>query len=82
MEAQTQIALQRLQEERVATMEQLERVLGTTVESSFDRATDLANRLFFRALILVIILAGTLLLVAILFMRLLRQRPARGSEPA
>ncbi|MCZ6747320.1 MAG: hypothetical protein O7C74_08920 [Acidobacteria bacterium] len=82
MEAQTQVALQRLQEERVATMGQLEQMLEATVDSAFDRFTHLADRLFFRALILVIILAGTLLLVAILFMGLLRQRPARGSEPA
>jgi hypothetical protein len=80
IEAQTELALQRVQEERVATMSHLEQMLETTVDYSFDRSEDLADRLFLRVLILIVILAGTLLVVAILFMRLLRQRPARRSE--
>ena len=80
IEAQTALALQRIQEERVATMNHLEQMLETTVDFSFDRSEDLADRLFFRVLILIVILAATLLVVAILFMRLLRQRPAHRSE--
>ncbi len=76
IEVQSELALQRVHEERIATMGQLEQML----DYSFDRSEDLADRLFFRALILIVILAATLLVVAIAFMRLLRQRPAHRSE--
>ncbi len=73
IEAQTELALRQVQEERIATMSQLQKMVEATVESSFDRSEDLAERLFYRALILVVILAATLLVLAILFLRLLRQ---------
>ena len=41
---------------------------------------DLADRLFFRVLILIVVLAAMLLVAALVFMRFLRQRPAHGSE--
>jgi len=80
IEAQSELVLQRVREERIATMSQLEQMLETTIDSAFDRSEDLADRLFFRALILIVILAAMLLVVAIVFMRLLRQRPAHRSE--
>ena len=80
IEVQSELALQRVREERIATMGQLEQMLETTIDSSFDRSEDLADRLFFRVLILIVILAAMLLVVGIVFTRLLRQRPVDRSE--
>ena len=76
IEAQTELGLQRIQEERIATMDQLEQMVEATLDSSFDRVDDLAERAFFRGLILIIILALVLLIVAVLIARMFRPRPA------
>lgn len=76
LEAQMELALDRLSKERDETMDRLDRMVETTVQTSFDDAGDLADRLFIRGLILVAILALVLLVVGILIARTLRPRPA------
>lgn len=73
IEAQTEMALQRISAERDETLDRLDKTIETTVESSFDHAGDLADRLFIRGLILVAILALALLVVGVLIARMLRR---------
>jgi len=76
IEAQMELALQRISKERDDTLDRLDQMIETTVASSFDHAGDLADRLFIRGLILVAILALVLLVVGVLIARMLRPRPA------
>ncbi len=49
-------------------------MVETAIDSSFKRVDDLANRLFFRGLILIVILVLALLVVAVVIARMVRPR--------
>lgn len=59
-----------IREERQLSFDQLEAIITNTTDRSFDRIDDLANRIFFKVLILMAIIAIGLVLAAVAYKKL------------
>jgi hypothetical protein len=78
VEQQTAKALSLIQQERAAAMQQAEQLALASIDTSFERLNELVDRLFFRSVILLAVLAVALIIGGIVVAALLRPRSRRS----